>query len=77
MRLFYVEYVLSSDLLSPCLSSLLFPEPSFLTSAQDRSAKITLSQVKKGIPIFSHMPMALPEGVRKEMEEVIKAYQIS
>ena len=36
-----------------------------------------LSQVKKGIPIFSHMPMALPEGVRKEMEEVIKACQIS
>jgi hypothetical protein len=27
--------------------------------------------------IFSHVPMALPEGVRKEMEEVIKACQIS
>jgi hypothetical protein len=27
-----------------------------------------LSQVKKGISLFSHMPMGLPEGVRKEME---------
>ena len=36
-----------------------------------------LSQGKKGISLFSHMPMALPEGVRKEMEEVIKACQIS
>ncbi len=36
-----------------------------------------LSQGKKGISLFSHMPMALPEGVRKEIEEVIKACPIS
>jgi hypothetical protein len=63
--------------LPPWLISPAFSKHSFLISAQDRPAKITLSQGKKGICIFSQVLMALPEGIRKEIEVGEEACQIS